>query len=216
MRCAALIACLLAPAAAFSPTLSRGSVRRGTRGRVSMETFNFLPGEDPVANTDPQILGEVNYKNFVEKKGGVDSPLLTRGYPVLERVQELKLLSKTADSGLLSSLEAQGLTLSKLEKVLPLAEELGLLELAAKNSDFLINGVAPLAVEPAPALLPLLSNVVGVPGGTFKGVAALAILAEGALIATSDNIALDVAAGLPLFLIGGVCFALGNALDALK
>jgi hypothetical protein len=41
-------------------------------------------------------------------------------------VRELNLLKVTADSGLLSKLEANGVDLVTLEKLLPLAEELGL------------------------------------------------------------------------------------------
>ena len=53
------------------------------------------------------------------------------------------LLEKTAELGVLSKLEKQGLTLEKLEELLPAAEELGLLSLVGNNQQLLINGVAP-------------------------------------------------------------------------
>eukprot|EP00968_Pinguiococcus_pyrenoidosus_P017335 scaffold1724_cov246-Pinguiococcus_pyrenoidosus.AAC.7 len=169
-----------------------------------------------VKNTDPKILGEVNYRNFVKSQTGVDSPLLTRDYPLLQRVKELKLLSKTAESGLLSTLEAQGVTLSQVEKALPLAEELGLIDLLLGNGNFLLNGVAPLAVEPAPILLPLLAKAVGVPGSLYKALALGLVGLEGFIIYTNDSIAVDALTAVPLLLAGGVLFTLGNVLDGLK
>jgi Protein of unknown function (DUF1118) len=62
-----------------------------------------------------------------------------RAYPVLDRVREKKLLTKTAEVGLLSALEDAGLTLSQAEALLPAIEEAGLLSFAANNADFLLN-----------------------------------------------------------------------------
>ena len=69
--------------------------------------------------------------------------------------------------GVLSKLEAQGLTLQKAEKLLPLLEELGLLGLVANNQQLLINGVAPAVVEGAPILLPLVAGALGVGAPAF-------------------------------------------------
>jgi len=199
-------------------TLSMGFTMQG-KARLSTainENFNFLPGEDMAANTDPAILGEVNYKNFVTKKSGIDNPLVVRQYPLVERVKELQLLSKTAESGLLSQLEAQGLTLSKLEKILPLAEELGLLDLLSSNPEFLLNNVAPLAVEPAPVLLPILAKVVSVPPTVFRAASLAIVGAEGFIITQSDSVILDILTAIPLLGVGGLLFAVSNVLSTIN
>jgi len=48
-------------------------------------------------------------------------------YPVLSRVAEMNLLSKIAEAGILSTLSAKGLTLSQIERLLPVIDDLGLL-----------------------------------------------------------------------------------------
>jgi len=96
-------------------------------------------------------------------------------YAVLSRVRELGLLEQTAELGLLSKLEKQGLTLEKAEELLPLLEELGLLSLVANNQQLLINGLAPIAVEGAPLLLPLVAGAVDIgPSAFFAGAAGAA------------------------------------------
>jgi len=69
-----------------------------------------------------------------------------------DRVLELRLLKKTAESGLLTALEEKGVTLSDVEGLLPLAEQLGVLGLVADNAE--------LIVEAAPTLLPLAAGFV--------------------------------------------------------
>lgn len=88
-------------------------------------------------------------------------------YPVLSRVRELGLLEKTAELGVLSKLEAQGLTLEKAEELLPSLEKLGVLKLVANNQQLLINGVAPIAIEGAPLLLPLVAGAIEVGPAAF-------------------------------------------------
>ena len=83
-------------------------------------------------------------------------------YPVLSRVRESGLLEQTAQLGLPSKLEKQGLTLEKAKELLPLLEDLGLLSLVANNQQLLINGLAPVAVEGAPLLLPLVAGALDV------------------------------------------------------
>jgi hypothetical protein len=91
---------------------------------------------------------------------------------VIGRVRELNLLKATADNGVLSKLEANGLDLETIEKILPIAEELGLLSLAGGNQQLLVNLVAPLLVEGAPFLLPILGGALGVgPPAFFLGAA---------------------------------------------
>lgn len=90
-------------------------------------------------------------------------------------MRELDLLQTTIDAGLLSKLEKNGLDLAKLEELLPLAEELGLLSLAANNQQLLVNLVAPLLVEGAPFLLPVLAGALEVgPAAFFAGAAGFA------------------------------------------
>ena len=87
-------------------------------------------------------------------------------------MRELDLLQATIDAGILSKLEKNGLDLAKVEELLPLAEKFGLLSLAANNQQLLINGVAPLLVEGAPLLLPLIAGALEVgPAAFFLGAA---------------------------------------------
>ena len=140
-------------------------------------------------------------------------------YPVLSRVRELGLLEQTAQLGLLSKLEKQGLTLEKAEELLPLLEDLGLLSLVANNQQLLINGLAPVAVEGAPLLLPLVAGAldVGAPA-FFLGAAGFAGL-DAFLFANGVEvpfIGLPAGAVLGLVLIplavalGGVGVAIGS------
>jgi hypothetical protein len=95
-------------------------------------------------------------------------------YNVIRRVRELELLQATVDTGLLSKLEKNGLDLAKLEELLPLAEKLGLLSLAANNQQLLVNLVAPLLVEVAPFLLPVLASAIEVgPSAFYLGAAGI-------------------------------------------
>lgn len=93
-------------------------------------------------------------------------------YNVVRRVRELNLLKATADAGILSKLEANGVDLATIEKLLPLAEDLGLLSLVGNNQQILVNGVAPLLVEGAPLLLPVVSSALGAGPSAFFAAAA--------------------------------------------
>lgn len=96
-------------------------------------------------------------------------------YNVIGRVRELNLLKATADSGVLSKLEANGVDLATIEELLPLAEDLGLLSLAGSNQQLLVNLVAPLLIEPAPFLIPLIAGALEVgPSAFFAAAAGLA------------------------------------------
>ncbi|CAM9599766.1 unnamed protein product, partial [Phaeothamnion confervicola] len=93
-------------------------------------------------------------------------------YPIVERVREKKLLTSTAESGVLSALEDAGSLGNRrpvcplqAEKLLPLVEEAGLLSFAAKNADFLLNTVGFLAVEPAELALPAVTGAIRVRAG---------------------------------------------------
>lgn len=100
-------------------------------------------------------------------------------------MRELDLLKATADNEILSKLEAQGVDLETIEKLLPVAEELGLLSLAGNNQQLLVNLVAPLLIEGAPILLPVVAGALGVgPPAFYLGAAAFGGLE--ALLITND------------------------------
>ena len=71
---------------------------------------------------------------------------------------------------MLDALEAQGLTFSKIEKLLPVIDDLGLLPLAVKNKDVVLF-IAPLIVDTAFLGLPLAANIVGIPPSTYSTIA---------------------------------------------
>jgi hypothetical protein len=123
------------------------------------ESFGFDFAEDQFKNSAREVAGEANYKNFVASYNPEGLILGGPSYDVITRLRELKLLTLTAESGLLEALEAKGLTLSQVEKLLPLVDELNLLPLLASNKDLVRNTLLPLLVEPAPALLPLVVSL---------------------------------------------------------
>ena len=136
------------------------------------------------------------------------------------RVRELNLLKTTADSGVLSKLEANGVDLATIERLLPVAEELGLLSLVGSNQQLLVNLVAPLLIEPAPFLIPIVAGALEVgPAAFFGGAAACAAL-EYTLLANDVELPLvGLSAGVVLGLLlvpltvvlAGAGVALSNA-----
>jgi len=161
-----LIAVTAGFASAFAPA-------GGLSGRQSMrlhESFGLGVGEDTYENQPDLLKGEAEYKQYVNRIR--EDNMLNRKYNVIRRVRELDLLQATIDAGILSKLEKNGLDLAKVEELLPLAEKFGLLSLAANNQQLLINGVAPLLVEGAPLLLPLIAGALEVgPAAFFLGAA---------------------------------------------
>jgi len=92
------------------------------------------------------------------------------------------------DSGILTKLEKNGVTLEKLEPLLPVAEELGLVGLVANNQQLLLNAGGFLAIEGAPLLLPILAGALEVGPPAFYLAAAGALAAEGGLIVNEVQI----------------------------
>jgi len=142
-------------------------------------------------------------------------------YKVLSRVRELGLLEKTAELGILSKLEKNGLTLEKAEQLLPTLEELGLLSLVANNQQLLINGVAPLAVEGAPILLPVVAGALEVGPPAFFLAAAGAAGLDAYLFASGAEVpfiglSAGAVAGLLLVPLSVVSAGVGVALGSLK
>lgn len=94
-------------------------------------------------------------------------------------------MEKTAELGVLSKLEKQGLDLVALEKLLPEVEKLGLLSTVASNQQLLVNGVAPLVIEGAPILLPVVAAALDVGAGAFF-LASLAFLGADLALFAND------------------------------
>ena len=142
-------------------------------------------------------------------------------YNVVRRVRELDLLGKTAELGILSKLEKNGVDLATLESVLPKLEELGALSLVANNQQLLINGVAPLLIEPAPLLLPAVAGALDVGPAAFFGLAAVLAGAEGYLVVNNVEVPFiglpaGAVAGLLLVPLAGVAAAAGALLSSAK
>jgi len=207
-----------APSSAFTVQPSRTAAIPATSTQL-YENFGFGFAEDQVENTPVEILGEANYKNYMNE---VDPKnFLNRQYNVVSRVRELGLLEKTAELGVLSALEKNGLTLEKAEELLPLLEELGLLSVVANNQQLLINGVAPLAIEGAPILLPLVAGALNTgPAAFYLAAAGFAgldayLFASGAEI-PFVGLSAGVFLGLLLVPLAGVSAGVGIALGSLK
>mmetsp|Transcript_29061 Transcript_29061/g.43667 ORF Transcript_29061/g.43667 Transcript_29061/m.43667 type:complete len:222 (+) Transcript_29061:105-770(+) len=209
-------ALLATGASAFTAPSQSTAVRPSTN---LYENFGFDFAEDQVENTPQIILGEANYKKWVNS---VDPDnMLNRQYAVLTRVRELGLLEKTAELGILSKLEKNGLTLEKAEALLPKLEELGLLSLVANNQQLLINGVAPLAVEGAPLLLPVVAGALDIGPAAFFLAAAGAGGLDAYLFASGAEVPFiglpaGAVAGLLLIPLTAVSAGVGVALGSLK
>ena len=100
------------------------------------------------------------------------------------------------------------MTLSQLEKLLPVVDNLGLLPLVAKNKELLL-GLAPLIIEPAPLLLPLVVSILKTPASNFL-FPGYALLAGSAYELINQNVLLAV----PLILLGLPLSALGTILGS--
>jgi hypothetical protein len=142
-------------------------------------------------------------------------------YNVVRRVREMNLLKTTADTGILTKLEAQGLDLATIEKLLPIVEDTKLLSLAGNNQQLLVNLVAPLLVEPAPLLLPVVAGAVEKGPGAFYAFSAAMIGLDAYLFATNAEIpflglSAGVFLGLLLVPLGAASAVAGSALGSLK
>jgi hypothetical protein len=131
----------------------------------------------------------------------------------------LDLLGLTAEYGILSKLEKNGVDLKTLESLLPVAEDLGLLSVVANNQQLLINGVAPLLIEPAPLLLPVIAGALDKGPSAFYGAAGVIGGLELYLIASGAEVpfvglSAGVLAGLLLVPLTVVTGGLGVALSS--
>lgn len=200
------LAFLAAPAIAYSFTGNAGALYRpAAKASMRMETFGFSFAEDGAAFVPKEILGEAALKKTyvpgLAKAGIVDRPFISEDYPVLTRVAEMNLLTKTAESGILTTLAAKGLTLSQIERLLPVIDDLGLIDAGVANKEFLLNLLLPLLVEPAPLLLGPLGGLLKNPAPLTIGGAALGAWALAPLASSGDaNVAL---LALSALLLGG-------------
>jgi hypothetical protein len=119
----------------------------------------------------------------------------------VRRVRELNLLQLTADTKILSLLEKNGVDLVLLEGLLPAAEELGVLSLVANNQQLLINALAPIAIEGAPILLPIVAGALDKGPSAFFGAAAACAGLELYLVANDVQVPL---LGLPAGILIGL------------
>lgn len=202
----ALLSCIVV-IEALLPSIPRHATT--TRMAPLKESLLGL-GENPIDNTDPLLLGEVNYKNFVGSYKEDALLLGNENYNPIDRIRAMQLLSITADSGLLEALEEKGVTLSAVEKLLPIVDDLGLLPLVKNNKQTILN-LAPLLLEPAPLLLPIVASVVKTPASTFQLLGA-GLLGAGALEfgQTAPLGVILILLGLPLTALGSVLGQLGS------
>jgi len=197
-RFLSLIICIAAFHQAFGLVSTSFKSTRSSLQPLRENFFVDLPTlNDPEKVTPAAILGEAKYKSFVEQYD--PDALLLGNYRILNRIRESKLLTATAESGPLEALEARGVTLSKLERALPLIDQLGLLPLLVKNKETLLT-FAPLLIEPAPLLLPVLANVLKTSPGVYSTIG-FSLAAYGAY--DNANILL-ILLGLPFILLGAV------------
>mmetsp|Transcript_7399 Transcript_7399/g.21893 ORF Transcript_7399/g.21893 Transcript_7399/m.21893 type:complete len:225 (+) Transcript_7399:108-782(+) len=184
------------------------------------ENFGFDFAEDQAANTDFVMLGERRLKTeFIKSYKPTATVLEGKPYPVFQEVQEKKILSATAESGLLGALDGLGLTLSDVEKLLPAIDELGILGVAAKNLPLAIVATGYLLIEPAPFLLPVLGPLLSVPSGAYAAIAAATTAAEVWWVVLGHEAPLDIFGPLlvaPLLLLSGVLSLLPLAIGAIK
>mmetsp|Transcript_11946 Transcript_11946/g.19805 ORF Transcript_11946/g.19805 Transcript_11946/m.19805 type:complete len:216 (-) Transcript_11946:104-751(-) len=205
---------ILAVATAF--TVQPNALRPTTK---LSESFGFDFAEDSYENTPGEILGEANYKQWVNRID--ENSFLNRQYNPLRRVRELGLLQTTVDAGLLSKLEKNGLDLVTIEKLLPVAEELGLLSVAANNQQLLLNLVAFFLIEGAPFLLPPLAGALEVGPPAFYLASASALGLDAFLLANHVELPfVGLSAGFYLGLllvpVAGISAIVGTTLAGLK
>jgi len=212
-----LLASALVTGAAFTPQSSVSSVARPST--KLNENFGFDFAEDQAENTPGILLGEANYKQWVGEN--IDNSFLNRQYDVVKRVRELDILALTAELGILSKLEKNGLDLATLESFLPAIEKLGVLSIVGGNQQLLINGLAPVAVEGAPFILPLIAGALEIGPPAFFAAAAGIAGVEYGLLANQVQIPFvglpaGVYLGLLLVPLTGVLGGAGIALSSLK
>lgn len=125
-----------------------------------------------------------------------------------------KILTKTAQLGLLTRLEKAGFTLTTAVPLLKLADEKDLLGVLEASSDKVLPLVAK-GIELSPKLLPLAGVAIETPPVVLFAGAGGSLAAAAALIATVpddtvSNVAFQVATGIPLGVILPGALAVGG------
>lgn len=194
-------------------------VAPSTSVRVSAplrESFGFDFVEDQAANTPFEILGERRLKTeWVRSYKPTATVIEGKPYPLFQELQDKKILSATAESGLLGALDDLGLTLSDVEKLLPIVDKSGALGLAKNNLPLAIVATGYLLIEPAPILIPVLGAALSVSTGVWTAIAAATTAAEVGLVATGDDSLLPLLLA-PLLLLSGVLSLVPTAIAGLK
>lgn len=168
------LAFVASTAAAFAP-----SAQRSVSNAALHATANRASPEAVARSTVDSTGNNIAVKNF------------------LESVESTGLLTKVAQAGLLSKLSANGITLSKLEPLITLAAEKGLVNevlilTEAAGPD--IIPLLPTIVDLAPAALPLLAAAVDIPPALLVGAAVASVGATyGIVTAIPDNTVIEVA-----------------------
>jgi hypothetical protein len=146
---------------------------RAAARSIRMESFGFEFAENPNENSDPRILGEFKYKTKFVKSYKPKALVLTgEPYPLFKSTQEKRLLSATADAGLLTQLDDLGFTLSDIEKILPVLDKVGALRIAGQNLPFLLNIIGYLVVEPGQIAIPGIAAALKVPAPFYAAAGA--------------------------------------------
>ncbi|CAB9508738.1 expressed unknown protein [Seminavis robusta] len=207
-----LVATIAASSAFVVPSAGRANTKLA-------ESFGFDFAEDTYENQPDFLKGEGEYKTWVGQT--TDNSFINRQYNVIRRVREMNLLKTTADAGILSKLEGQGLDLVTIEKLLPVIEDTGALSIAGNNQQLLVNLVAPLLVEPAPLLLPVVAGAVETGPSAFYLASAVCLGLDAALFATGAELpfvglSAGVFLGLLLVPLAGASGVAGYALGSLK
>jgi len=140
---------------------------------------------------------------------------------VLRRVRELDIIGKTAELGILSKLENLGLDLETTEKLLPFLEESGALTIAGNNQQLLVNGIAPLLIEPAPYILPAIAVLLEKGPSAFYALGAATLGLQVLIVTTHAEIpltglGLSALSGALLIPATGIFAVAGVALASLK
>lgn len=201
-----------------SALLSSAPIRVGTRQVKTYENFGFDFAEDQVKNTPIEVLGERRLKTeFIKSYKPTATVLEGKPYPLLQEVQQKKLLSATSEAGLLAALDDLGLSLSDVEKLLPVIEKSGLLKLAAKNLPLVVILTGYLVIEPAPFLIPVLGAALKVPPPVYALAALGSAGLEALIVATGAE---DYSAAgfvlVPVALLSAILAGLPVAIDAVS
>jgi hypothetical protein len=140
---------------------------------------------------------------------------------ILTSLEQNKILTKTAQLGLLSKLDRAGFKLSTVTPLLVKADELDLLGVLASSSDKVL-GLAVTAVDTAPVLLTIVGTLVKAGPTPLLGGAVVSLGAAATVLGvipddSISNVALQTALAVPLgAIVPGACLIGAGLLSKLK